>query len=90
MIVDGLCEYFSDGVGEKIDPETLIHEYTDGKIGEMNVALPEHGPWFTSGGLDFLYQQYEIAPYAAGMPGATIPYEKLAGLMTPAAAALIK
>lgn len=90
LIVDGLCEYFSDGVGEKIDPETLIHEYTDEKIGEMNVALPEHGPWFTSGGLDFLYQQYEIAPYAAGMPGATIPYEKLAGIMTPAAAALIK
>ena len=90
LIIDGLCEYFSDGEGEKVDSETVIHEYTTEGIGEMSVALPQYGPGFTSTGVSFLYQQYEITAYAFGMPEFTIPYDKMKGLLTPAAADLLK
>ncbi len=36
---------------------------------------------FTKDGLRFLYQPYEITPYAMGMPEITIPYDKLNGVI---------
>ena len=41
-----------------------------------NVTLTEKG-------IDILYQQYEIAPYAYGMPVLSIPYSKLRGIIKP-------
>ena len=41
-----------------------------------NVTLTEQG-------IDILYQQYEIAPYAYGMPVLSIPYSKLRGIIKP-------
>jgi hypothetical protein len=32
---------------------------------------------FTKDGIEFLYNAYEIAPYAVGASGFTIPYEKI-------------
>ena len=90
LIIDGLCAYFSDGVGEKVDRETVIHEYTNEEVNEILVSLPKHGPWFNTTGVSFLYQQYEITAYALGMPEFVIPYEKMEGLLTPAAADLLK
>ena len=84
MVIDGLCEYF------QTDKETVLHDYTDGSIKEYSLTLPKYGPWFTNSGVDFIYQQYEIAAYAAGMPGFTIPYDKMKGLLSPAAADLLK
>lgn len=52
-----------------IDPDTL--------------PLPACPPDFRSDGVVFLYQQYEIACYAAGMPACKIPYDILEPLMTP-------
>ncbi len=84
MMLSGLCEYF------EADQETVVHDYTDSKITEWQVALPKYGPWFTEGGVEFLYQQYEIAAYAAGMPSFTIPYAKMEGILSHAAAELLK
>ena len=84
MVFDGLCEYFN------ATKEEVLGEYTDGSLKEYLLPLPKYGPWFTSGGVDFLFQQYEIAAYAAGMPGFTIPYDKMEGLLSPAAADLLK
>ncbi|MBP5693256.1 MAG: DUF3298 domain-containing protein [Bacteroidales bacterium] len=90
LMIAGLCEYFSDGVGEKVDAETVIHEYTSEEVNEILVSLPKRGPWFNKTGVDFLYQQYEITAYAFGMPEFIIPYDKMEGLLTPAAADLLK
>lgn len=37
----------------------------------------------TPGGLEITFGQYQVAPYAAGMPVVTIPVAHLAGLMDP-------
>lgn len=54
------------------------------------LPLPSAAPYFTGDGVEFTYQQYEIAPYSLGMPSVTVPFATVAPLMTPAAAALIE
>lgn len=44
--------------------------------------LPDSAPYFMRNGVKFIYQQYEIAPYAAGKPYCIIPYEKLTDFFT--------
>lgn len=38
------------------------------------IPMPQTPPYLTSEGVIFLYQQYEIGPYAAGMPKVAIKY----------------
>ena len=47
-------------------------------------------PTFTKKGLAFVYQQYETAPYAAGMVCFDIPYQQVLPLLTPDAAELVE
>lgn len=62
---------------------------TDGELKEMllnvddinNISLPSSSPFFTKEGLTLIYSQYEIAPYAAGMPEVVIPYNKVKALL---------
>lgn len=42
-----------------------------------DIPLPKTAPWISSEGLVMIYQQYEIAAYAAGMPTVTIPWNQL-------------
>lgn len=44
--------------------------------------LPEAAPFFIRSGVKFVYQQYEIAPYAAGLPSCVLPYEAVDSLLT--------
>ena len=44
--------------------------------------LPENAPLLRPNGVEFIYQQYEIAPYAAGMPSCTLPYDSVRNLFT--------
>lgn len=53
------------------------------------LPLPSTSPYFTDKGVTFLYQQYEIASYASGMPECTIPFEDLKPYFTDEARALI-
>ena len=41
---------------------------------DASIPMPQTQPYLTSEGVVFLYQQYEIGPYAAGMPKVTIKY----------------
>ena len=73
LIRKGLCGYFSyDG-----------YEVTDDNLGECLfdasgiIPLPAYEPYPTADGLAFVYQQYEIAPYASGMPAFTIPFDEV-------------
>ncbi len=52
-------------------------------IDPQDFTLPAMPPYFTSKGLTFVYQQYEIACYAAGMPTCTIPYSDIAPFILP-------
>lgn len=58
-------------------------------INPDTLPLPVTPPYFTADGVHFVYQQYEIAPYAAGMPGCVLPYGKMRPMLTEAAAALL-
>ena len=85
LLRKGLADYFSDN-GEEIAPEN-VDEYlmTDNGI----IPFPAWTPYPAENGLGFLYQQYEIAPYAVGMPGFTIPYDDILPFLTPEAKALL-
>ena len=46
--------------------------------------LPQAAPVFREDGVEFIYQQYEIACYAAGMPACVISYDLLEPFLTQA------
>ncbi|MBD5325607.1 MAG: DUF3298 and DUF4163 domain-containing protein [Bacteroides sp.] len=50
-------------------------------INPQELDLPASGPQFGRDGVTFTYGQYEIAPYAAGMPACTIKYADLHPLL---------
>lgn len=74
-------QYFETGDDFKMDDALIIDP--------QDFPLPAVAPYFTENGLTFVYKQYEIACYAAGLPTCTIPYAEIAPLLTPAAKKLI-
>jgi hypothetical protein len=46
--------------------------------------LPQAAPYFTADGVVFIYQQYEIACYAAGLPNCVISYDLIEPFLTQA------
>jgi hypothetical protein len=53
------------------------------------IPLPTTPPYMTIEGFTFIYQQYEIVAYAAGMPSDVIPYEQMKPCLTEYAQELI-
>lgn len=86
MLLDGIAQYFSDGLGESVTPATLAGCLL---VDPAEVELPAEAPRPTGEGLEFTYQQYEIAPYAAGMPAFTLTYDELKPYLTDEAKALL-
>lgn len=56
----------------------------------FEIPNPKTPPYFTAEGITLIYQQYEIAGYAAGLPSGIIPYKTLKPLMTEQAKQLLK
>lgn len=54
-----------------------------------SIKLPVTPPLFDDEGLVVTYQQYEISPYAVGMPSCVLPLDSIAGDLTPTARAII-
>lgn len=54
------------------------------------LSLPETQPWLTKEGMQLVYQQYEIGPYAVGMPTVAVPYSKLKPLLNATGKAYLK
>lgn len=54
------------------------------------LPLPVTPPYLTREGVTFVYQSYEIAPYAAGQPTVTLPYAQALPLMTTTARQLVE
>lgn len=94
MIKDGLTEYFEAGDDSPIDNlmEWLMlwdNPDTPDVDESQVIPLPYTPPALTKEGVSFVYQQYEIAAYAAGLPSFVIPYAKAADILTPAAKELL-
>ena len=85
LLREGLVSYFSDF---EIDiTEDNLQEFLllDGDL----IPLPAWQPYPSEDGLVFTYQQYEIAPYAAGMPSFVLPLEGVAPYLTNQARSLL-
>lgn len=74
----GLISYFSADMDPITDSELNDNLMLEGD----EIPLPVAAPSPTEEGLTFVYGQYEIACYAAGMPSFTIPYQDLLPYLT--------
>ena len=85
LMIDGLLRYYSengyDTTWDELSGSLFIE---DGFI-----PLPAWPLYPTGDGLEFTYQQYEIASYAEGMPSFTVPYADIEPFLTPEAKELL-
>ena len=89
LIKEGVKDYFSDLEDHRISDEELADVLQN--VPDVNhIPVPQFPPTFTKNGLVFLYQQYEIGPYAVGMPNFCISYKKVLPYLTEEAAALVE
>lgn len=58
------------------DPETPQNEL------EFRIPLPTTDPYVTPEGIAFVYQQYEIAAYACGLPSGTLLFDKVRDVLS--------
>ena len=86
LLRKGLTEYFS-GNDMEVTPEELDNILF---LETGVIPLPAWTPYPKKDGIVFIYQQYEIASYAAGMPNFTIPYDDIMPYLTPEAKALVE
>lgn len=84
LLKQGVMRYF------KTDSEQELKKYIFNGDDIYSFPLPATPPVFTQDGINFIYQQYEIAPYAAGMPEVTLSYDEVKPLMNSSAAALLE
>lgn len=85
LLTAGLVEYFGDN-DDTINAGN-VRDYLF--LEDETIPFPVWTPHPTEEGLCFVYQQYEIASYAAGMPSFIIPYDALKSFLTPEAADLL-
>ena len=71
LLRDGLKEYFEVSSDDELQ-ECFLNEEDS-----YYIPLPMCPPLFTEDGVLVQYQQYEIAAYAYGLPGFTIPYNRI-------------
>ena len=86
LLREGLREYFGprmDGTG--VDDLDVFLSLPEGGA----VPLPKWAPQPVADSLHFIYQQYEIAPYAAGMPEFSLPVGQLKDFLTEEAAGIL-
>lgn len=86
LLRKGLVQYYASN-GQEIQPEQLGEYLT--LSGDV-IPYPTWAPIPTPEGLDFTYQQYEIASYADGMPSFTLPYEEVLPFLTEDAKEIIR
>ena len=73
ILRQGIVRYF-DETGEDISEDDVV-DYLF--IEDGIIPFPSYEPYPTEDGLNFIYQQDEIAPYAMGMPSFTVPFSEI-------------
>lgn len=83
LMKEGVREYFAQyDENKKLNDEQLRDMLIiDGDVNHL--PLPVTDPCLLEEGVSFVYQQYEITPYAAGLPSFIIPYAKLMPFFVP-------
>lgn len=81
---------FTDGYGKLLRPaiENKLQEAGVDLFPDQEISLPKQFR-LTPTGIDFIYNIYEIAPYAAGEPTVHFTYYELESIMSPAGKALL-
>ncbi len=74
----GIVRYFADAGQEITEDEVVEYLFVEDGI----IPLPSLEPYPSEDGLVFIYQQYEIAPYAMGMPQFTVSFQDLKPYLT--------
>ena len=83
----GALRYFN-AQGDKDITEKNLGDYLF--IEKGIIPLPKYAPYLAKDGVHFIYQQYEIGPYAMGMVSFVVPYSDIKAFLTADALRLIK
>ena len=86
LLVKGLLRYYAD-CGVTLSEKELREQL---QIEGDEIPLPAWSPSPVAEGLSFVYQQYEIASYADGMPSFVLSLDELDPFLTPEARKLLK
>jgi len=76
-IISQLKKYFDVSTDEELMESLMLSGPENSTPKVANIPYPATEPWISADGLFMIYQQYEIACYAAGMPSVLIPWSKL-------------
>ncbi|MBQ7768432.1 MAG: DUF3298 domain-containing protein [Oscillospiraceae bacterium] len=81
---EDFCKLVLDALAERAEGDFLREGYAEDVKRRFNTDASQDENWyFTTAGLCFYFDPYEIAPYASGVITAEIPYAKLGGLLQP-------
>lgn len=81
---EDFCKLTLEALAARAEGDYLREGYAeDVKRRFTSDATQDENWYFTSTGLCFYFDPYEIAPYTSGVIVAEIPYEKLSGLVLP-------
>lgn len=81
LLKEGLNTYFFEKSGASKEDDLFDYLLLNDSI----IPLPVYIPYPDGDSLVFVYQQYEIAAYAAGMPAFKLPISKVKPYLTPQA-----
>lgn len=79
LLRKGLNEYMAKYSDGEWDEDTLFDWLF---VEDQTVPLPSIVPYPSAEGWNFTYREYEIGPYAMGMPEFTIPFDELKPYLT--------
>ncbi len=87
ILKNGVISYLKDTGAENVekDYKSMLFLPEDGHI-----PLPVCTPALTKDGVEFVYQQYEIASYAVGLVSFTVPYSEIMPYLSEEAKALVE
>lgn len=77
FIIEGLKKYFGVSTDEELKQQLITSSPLE------RLSPPGRNPWLDENGVVFSYIPYEIAPFSAGSPSFTIPYEDIEPYLTP-------
>lgn len=81
---DDFCKLVLDALAERTEGDFLREGYSEDVKRRFTADPTQDENWyFTTAGLCFYFDPYEIAPYSSGVITAEIPYDKLSGLLQP-------
>lgn len=81
---DDFCKLVLEALAERAEGDFLREGYSEDVKRRFTADPTQDENWyFTTVGLCFYFDPYEIAPYSSGVITAEIPYAKLSGLLQP-------